>query len=85
MPIVCKTCGEHMEGDGYKVVIHCPHANEAQVACAEPDANPIHCQEEKKPACIHANRECVYESDDGGFERWECEDCGERWGKEIAQ
>lgn len=45
MPIVCKTCGEHMDGDGYKVVLHCPHADEAQVACAEPDANPIHCQE----------------------------------------
>lgn len=44
-PIVCKTCGENMDGDGYKSVIHCPQADEDQVSCAEPDANPIECQE----------------------------------------
>lgn len=35
--------------------------------------------------CEHNNRECTYESDDGEFERWQCKDCGERWGVEIAQ
>lgn len=40
-------------------------------------ANPANCQ--------HKNSECVYESDDGEFERWRCKDCGERWGVEIAQ
>ena len=45
MPIVCSICGEHMDGDGYAVVLHCPNADEDQVACAEPDANPIECQE----------------------------------------
>lgn len=35
--------------------------------------------------CKHKNRECTYESDDGEFERWQCKDCGERWGVEIAQ
>ena len=35
--------------------------------------------------CEHKNRECTYESDDGEFERWQCKDCGERWGVEIAQ
>jgi hypothetical protein len=35
--------------------------------------------------CVHKNRECTYESDDGEFERWQCKDCGARWGVEIAQ
>jgi hypothetical protein len=39
----------------------------------------------KKPECKHENRECTYESDDGEFERWQCKDCGARWGVEIAQ
>lgn len=64
MPIVCKTCGEHMEGDGYAVVLHCPNADEAKVACAEPDANPIECTADG--TCLHADARCVYESDDGG-------------------
>ena len=41
--------------------------------------------EHKQPPCKHENRECTYESDDGEFERWRCNDCGERWGVEIAQ
>lgn len=44
MPTPCSLCGEYMEGDGYTVVLHCPNADEDQVACAEPDANPIECQ-----------------------------------------
>lgn len=39
----------------------------------------------KEQKCQHINRECVYESDDGEFERWQCKDCGQRWGREIAQ
>ena len=35
--------------------------------------------------CDHKSRECTYESDDGEFERWQCKDCGARWGVEIAQ
>lgn len=35
--------------------------------------------------CEHKNKECVYESDDGEFERWRCKDCGETWGVEVAQ
>lgn len=45
MPTICKNCGEYMEGDGYQVVLHCPQADEDLVSCAEPDANPIECQE----------------------------------------
>ena len=41
--MICKHCGERMEGDGYKVVFHCPSADEERVASAEPDANPIEC------------------------------------------
>ena len=36
-------------------------------------------------ACQHKNRKCVYASADGDFERWQCMDCGELWGVEIAQ
>jgi hypothetical protein len=36
-------------------------------------------------SCAHKNSHCVYESDDGEFERWQCKDCGRRWGREIAQ
>lgn len=35
--------------------------------------------------CGHTNRKCVYESDDGEFERWLCKDCLKRWGVEIPQ
>lgn len=35
--------------------------------------------------CGHTRAKCVYDSDDGEFERWECPDCGERWGVEIPQ
>ena len=35
---------------------------------------------EKQAKCKHENRECTYESDDGEFERWQCKDCGARWG-----
>lgn len=35
--------------------------------------------------CRHTNARCVYDSDDGEFERWECPDCKERWGVEIPQ
>ena len=44
--MICKHCGEHMEGDGYKVVFHCPNADEERVSTAEPDANPIWCEED---------------------------------------
>ena len=37
----CKDCGEHLEGDGYTVVMHCPYADE--VLYVEPDAAPIYC------------------------------------------
>ena len=43
--MICKTCGEEMEGDGYTVVIHCPNV-ETYGMCIEPDANPVHCEDE---------------------------------------
>ena len=43
----CKDCGEHLHGDGYKVVMHCPNIEELRyeevVAYAEPDAGPFYC------------------------------------------
>jgi hypothetical protein len=35
--------------------------------------------------CTHHGARCVYESDDGEFERWLCPKCGERFGVEIPQ
>jgi hypothetical protein len=37
------------------------------------------------PTCQHKNTDCVYESDDGEFERHVCRDCGLRFGREIPQ
>lgn len=50
-------------------------------------AGMLHELEKRLPAakCSHTNKKCVYESDDGEFERWECGDCWHRWGVEIAQ
>lgn len=39
----CKDCGENLEGDGYKTVIHCPNADDQLTAYAEPDAGPFYC------------------------------------------
>ena len=35
--------------------------------------------------CKHPNAKCVYDSDDGEYEKWECPDCRKRWGVEIPQ
>ena len=35
--------------------------------------------------CKHTNARCVYDSADGEFARWQCRDCGHRWGVEIPQ
>lgn len=42
--MICKTCGEEMEGDGYTVALHCPNV-EIYDMCIEPDANPVFCDE----------------------------------------
>lgn len=42
-PRVCVVCGEYLEGDGYKDVLHCPDAPDVLVGCAEPDAEIIYC------------------------------------------
>jgi ribosomal protein L37AE/L43A len=41
--MICRTCGEVLAGDGYTEVLHCPRV---EGHCAEPDANPIHCEED---------------------------------------
>lgn len=43
--MICKNCGESMEGDGYSKVIHCPNAEESQINILEPDANPLYCED----------------------------------------
>lgn len=47
--------------------------------------DPNKADELPKKECDHSDRKCVYESDDGEFERWECNTCGFRWGVEIPQ
>lgn len=37
----CKDCGEYLEGDGYKTVMHCPNLEE--ISYDEPDAGPVYC------------------------------------------
>lgn len=39
--VYCRTCGEEMSGDGYRVVLHCPGATDYD--SYEPDAAPVHC------------------------------------------
>lgn len=43
--MICKLCGEDMEGDGYTYPIHCPNANVERWEYIEPDSNPIECEE----------------------------------------
>lgn len=40
----CPNCGERMEGDGYKIVLHSPNT---EVLDVEPDANPVYCTTER--------------------------------------
>lgn len=46
----CKVCGDNLEGDGYKTVIHCPNIDgiryREMVAYAAPDAGPFYCDKE---------------------------------------
>lgn len=39
----CKDCGEHIGGDGYQTVVHCPNADYNSQDDKEPDAEPVHC------------------------------------------
>lgn len=40
----CKECGEQMEGDGYRTVLHCPNATDIEIDYLEPDAAPAYCE-----------------------------------------
>lgn len=39
----CKTCGEQLEGDGYKNILHCPNAEESTYDSLLPDEGPVYC------------------------------------------
>lgn len=39
----CKNCGEHLLGDGYTDVMHCPYADDDATLNAEPDSGPVYC------------------------------------------
>lgn len=41
--MVCKNCGEYLEGDGYRMALHCPNADEAEYEYNAPDADPVYC------------------------------------------
>lgn len=34
-----------MEGDGHKIVFHCPNAEQESYWYHEPDASPVYCKE----------------------------------------
>lgn len=44
--MICKKCGEVMEGDGYSFALHCPNAKESDWDSNEPDAKPVECDGE---------------------------------------
>ena len=41
--MICKTCGEEMEGDGYSIAVHCTNIDMSDMTL-EPDANPVYCE-----------------------------------------
>lgn len=43
--MICKNCGETLDGDGYSVVLHCPNASDESYQFSEPDAEPVCCSE----------------------------------------
>lgn len=79
--VYCRTCGEEMSGDGYRVVLHCPGAQDYE--SHEPDAAPVHCVEsgasgitDDDPSKVlldaqrwRAFRKCVATNDVGFLER----------------
>lgn len=66
--LVCKDCGEHMEGDGFSVAIHCPNAMYSSWYDKEPDARPTFCGgwlsvDDALPSSDHPSKEyIVYET-----------------------
>jgi hypothetical protein len=41
----CKTCGDDMSGDGYKIPLHCINVSEEVWWCEAPDSGPYFCDE----------------------------------------
>lgn len=39
----CPNCGEHLEGDGYNRVLHCPNNEDDNWGFAAPDEGPFFC------------------------------------------
>lgn len=55
--MICKDCGEQMEGDGYTLAIHCPNVED--ITECTPDCNPIHCNDKvavRYKACVNFDR-----------------------------
>ncbi|QHJ81469.1 MAG: hypothetical protein [Bacteriophage sp.] len=44
--MVCKHCGEDMEGDGVSTAIHCPNSEVHNWEFNEPDCDPVDCKAE---------------------------------------
>jgi hypothetical protein len=40
----CSNCNEHLEGDGYTQVLHCPNSDSSEIESTEPDAPAIYCK-----------------------------------------
>lgn len=39
----CSKCNEHLVGDGYTSVLHCPSAEDEDYSYAAPDEGPFYC------------------------------------------
>lgn len=45
--MLCTSCNERLEGDGYTSALHCPYISEQQqqeLECREADADPLYCE-----------------------------------------
>lgn len=50
----CVDCNEHLEGDGYSTILHCPNAPEGDWLYEPPDAGVVLCG-----FCNSCDGECV--------------------------
>lgn len=44
--MICKSCGDDMSGDGYKIPFHCIRVSEEEWWYTPPDSGPYYCDED---------------------------------------
>ena len=45
---ICPNCNDHLEGDGFHTIFHCPNAKWEKYAFNEPDSEPVYCMSEEE-------------------------------------